>query len=326
MVNAPAGQVVKHKKPKDYRYYSLIIPETISKKIKESGKYKITRNNRPFLKGETTTLDNIKTNYSSEFESISKTAEADFIITGLYQILDENLSVKAYIYDAAKKELLEVTTENRETGIYLKETTDNLSKEIEAKLYTPAPVKTEIVEKDNSEKSPFLPLATPLQYTTLGIDVGYLTPHGKWKDIYNNTIYYSPYLTFDIAEYLEFSLKYDYFQTDNEDMAMTDYYKLRVMGGNASLGARIPIFSNFLICFSAGGGVSRSEIIVNPGDPFVAGLADKKSTDPSVEAEISLKLRLSSIQFKTGALYKRIFFEKESMDYSVFFAGAGIHF
>jgi len=323
-LKTPVQKSEKHKKQQDYRYYSYIIPETISKRIKETQKCSIIRKNKSLFSGKRESLDEITQNYTPIFENDTKTASTDFIISGIYEIFDNTLHVKAYIYDSTTKEIQEISAESRETGIFLKETTDTLAERIDAKLKHP--VKTEIAEKDDSEKSPFLILATPLLYTTFGIDVGYLYPQGKWKDVYNKTIYYAPYLTFDIAKYLELSVKYDYFQTDTEDMETSTYFKARVMGGAASLGLRFPLFSNFLICLSAGVGMSRSEIIVKPDKPFIEELANEKSTDPSAEAGISLKLKLSAIQLKTGALYKRFFLNEEKMDTTVFFGGIGTHF
>ncbi|HOP63561.1 MAG TPA: hypothetical protein PK358_03570 [Spirochaetota bacterium] len=313
----PAGKT----KVKDYSYYSFILPETISKQLQESEKITVTRN-KSELTGAGKDINIInRPEYISILSATARETSSDFIVTGRYEIKEQNLNVKIYIYNAATNELQEATATGEETGLYLRNTTDTLSMDIEDKIKA-------IVVREIEEKVyyPFFYIAKPFTLMSIGLNSGYIWLSGDWKDAYNNAVYYSPYITFDITEFLDITLKVDYFYTDSDGKDVETYSTLSAVGGSALIGLKYQVFRHFGIYFSAGGGMVRSRIDLAPEGPFEATLGKEETNDPAAEAELGFKINLSAFYIKTGALYKRIFYDKEAMNLGIIYGGAGIHF
>lgn len=320
MIKTPDEKITKGQKRKNYGYYSFIIPETTSKKLIESERFIIKRINNEIPGYEVFTKDSFKPDYINELSSIAKDTSSDYIITGEYDINDNILNVRLFIYESATKNLMEGSASGEEAGIYLLDTTDTLSGSIEDNI-------SDIIVEQIEEKikSPFLTIAAPLRYTSFGFDAGYIYFSDIWKDVYKDAVYYSPYIEFDLASFLDLSFKFDYFKTDSKDSDIS-YSTMSVMGGSALLGLNLQFFSNFGIYLSAGGGMVRSEITLNMPKPFSDSPTSEKSTDPAAEIALGFKLNLSSVYIRTGALFKRIYYEDETMDLKVLYGGVGIHF
>lgn len=317
----------KGKKTVEYGYYSIILPETISKKLQESERFIINRGQGHLLGNKADSLDTIRANYTGELSSIAKQTASDYVIAGQYEVKEGILNVRIFIYNARSNELDEANASEAETGLYLKDTIDSLSEDIERKIKDIIVEKEEKVEKKREEKRyPFYILAKPLEYTSIGLDAGYIYMSGKWKDTYNNNEYYSPYIAFDILSFLDITFKFDYFNTNSEHKTVLNYSSMNIMGGSALLGLKYQVFSNIGIYLTAGGGVARSEISINPGGPFEASLSKRKFTDPAAEAGLGIKINISSIYVRSGVTFKRIYFKDDPMDLRMVYGGAGIHF
>lgn len=321
MLKTPEEEGKKVKTQEDYAYYSVILPETVSKKLQESDKFIISRDKKAILGNSPDPVEVIKENYEGELSSEAKNTGSDYLIAGQYEVKDGILYVRILIYNALIKDLQEVSTSGNETGLYLKNTTDTLSESIDEKLKHII-----VAEIEKSGKSPFLPLAKPLQYTSIGFDSGYVYITGKWQDIYNNAVYYSPYISFDITGFLDLTLKFDYFNTDSENKDTATSSALSLTGGSLLLSLKYQALSNLGLYLYGGAGYSHSEITVDPSGPFTASLAEEKSNDPSAEIGFGLKINLYPIFLRTGIEYKKIFFKDEPMNLGIIYAGAGIHF
>ncbi len=321
MVKTAVEEGKNVKKNEDYGYYSIILPETVSKKLQESDKFVLSRNKKALLSNSPDPLEVIKENYISELSSEAKNTGSDYLIAGQYEVKNKILYVRILIYNSLLKELQEVSTSGDETGLYLKDTTDTLSDSIDEKLKYII-----VAEIEKNGKSPFLPLARPLQYTSIGFDSGYVYITGKWKDIYNNAVYYSPYMSFDITSFLDLTLKIDYFNTDTENKDTATSSTMSLTGGSLLLGLKYQAFSNLGLYLYGGAGYAHSEITVNPSGPFTASLAEEKSNDPSTEIGLGLKINLSSVFIRSGIAYKKIYFKDEPMNLGIIYAGAVIHF
>lgn len=320
-------EIKKGKKPGEYEYYSIILPETISKKLQESERFIINRGSGFLLDNKADSIDTIRANYIGELSYVAKETASDYVIAGQFEVKKSILNVRIFIYNARLNDLQEVTASEAETGLYLKDTIDSLSEDIEEKI------KDIIVEQQDKGKKkkeeykyPFYILAKPLEYTSIGLDAGYIYMSGKWQDTYNNSEYYSPYIAFDILSFLDITFKFDYFNTDSDHKTVLNYSSMNVMGGSALLGLKYQIFSNLGIYLTAGGGVARSEISIKPGGPFEASLSKRKFTDPAAEAGLGIKLNISSIYVRSGVTFKRIHFKDDPMDLRIIYGGAGIHF
>lgn len=320
-------QMLKHQpeeikrgvKQKDYSYYSIILPETISKKLHDSDRFLINRGKRYLLNNLADSINTIRENYSDELNAAAKQSSSDYVITGQYEVKNEILYVRIFIYNALLNDLQEVTASEAETGIYLKDTPDSLSEGIEERI------KDIIVEKiDKDSKSPIPALNN---YASIGFDAGYIFLPGNWGDRYDNTQYYSPYISFNIASFLDLVFKFDHFTSNSADSIIaSNDYSLSVLGGSVLLGLKYQIFSNLGIYLTAGGGMSRSELTVDTGEPFTESPSPKINTDPAAEAGLGFKINISSFYVRTGIVYKRIFFDDDPMDLHIVYGGAGIHF
>lgn len=318
MLKPEPEEAERRKKQKDYGYYSIILPETISKKLGESERFLINRGKKYLLNNEPDPIDIIRENYSKELTSAAKPTSSDYVITGQFEVKNDILNVRIFIYNVMLNELQEVTASGKETGIYLKDTPDSLSDDIEERIKD---IIVEQIDKDTKSQLPALS-----HYMSAGFDAGYIYMSGKYKGIFSNTQYYSPYISFNIARYFDLILKFDHFTTDSYDEFIYSDYYLSVMSGSALLGLKYQVFSNMGIYLTAGGGVSRSELTVDTGEPFTVSTSIKKETDPVAEAGFGLKVNISSFYLRTGVLYKRIFTDEDPMDLRIIYGGAGIHF
>ncbi len=318
MLDIPQKKSVSVKKKKTYQYYSFILPETISKKLKESDRFILDRTTKIFSDKEILDSGKAPSDYIAEFSSVAEKTGSDYIVTGQYEVIDKQLHVKVFIFNAAIQKFQEITAQKDETGLYLRETPDLLAEDIEQKI-------TDIIVKQ-SEKKIIPPDTTPLSYVSIGLDSGYLFLSGEWKDVYNNTVYYSPYISFDLTSFLNITLKFDYFTTDSNNMDVITYSSINVMGGSALLGLKYQFSPNFGIYCNAGGGASRTETYFSTEPPFTTKTDEQESTDTSLELGLGIKINFSSIYLRSGILYKRIYLPHEWMDMGIIYGGAGIDF
>lgn len=319
MLKPEPEETARIKKQKDYSFYSIILPDTISKKLGESERFMINRDKKFFLNDKPDAINIIKENYSDELSSAARQSSADYVITGQYEIKENTLNVRIFIYNSLQNDLQEITASEDETGIYLKNTPDSLSEGIEERI------KDIIVDRiDRDSKSPLPALNN---YASIGFDAGYLALSGKWADLYDNTQYYSPYISFNISSFFDLVIKFDHFSADSDNSIYTiNDYSLSVLGGSLLLGLKYQVFNNLGIYLTAGGGATRSESYVDTGPPFTESPSVEKETDLSVEAGFGLKINISSFYIRSGLIYKRIFCDEDPMDLRIVYGGAGIHF
>ncbi len=319
MVKPSLEESEEIKRRKNHSYYSIILPETISKKLQESDRFLINRDKKYLLNNEPDSIDTIRQNYSEELTAAAKQTSSDYVITGQFEVKNNILYVRIFIFNSLLNDLQEVTASEEETGIYLKDTPDSLSEGIEERI------KDIIVEQIDKDKK--TPLPSLSEYASIGFDAGYLFLSGEWADLYDNTQYYSPYISLNITSFLDMVFKFDHFSSNSDDSIISGYdSSLSVLGGSVLLNLKYQIFSNMGIYLNAGGGIARSEISINTGDPFTVSPSIKKDSYPSAEAGLGFKINLSSFYMRAGVSYKRIFFDKDPMDLRIIYGGAGIHF
>jgi hypothetical protein len=187
----------------------------------------------------------------------------------------------------------------------------------------------ENLDKLNFKKvndSPYTTLYKPFSIMTLGVDAGYIYILGKWKPLFNNSTYFSPFMDLDFTENLSLSLKFTSIQSDSDDKDTGSDAILRIMNGTISLNYEFKITDYFGIIFSAGGGLAKTIITAGTTGPFSDPLTEKESYDPSMDLSSCLNLKLSQVTIRGGLLYKRIFYKDEPMNSMIIFMGAGIHF
>jgi len=318
MVKPSMDESKKNKKLKNHSYYSIILPETISKKLQESDRFLINRDKKYLLNNEPDSIDTIRQNYSEELTAAANRTSSDYVITGQFEVKNNILYVRILIFNSLLNELQEATTSEAETGIYLKDTPDALSESIEDRI------KDIIVERIEKDTKPPIPDFT--NFASIGFDAGYLYLSGGWSNLFDNTQYYSPYIAFSAASFLDLILKFDHFTANSKDSLYANDFSISVLGGNALLGLKYQVFSNLGIYLHAGGGMTRIEFSEDIGPPFTKSSTAKKTTDPAAEVGIGIKINISSLYIRSGALFKRVFSEDEKMDLRIIYGGAGIHF
>jgi len=312
---------IKDKK-KNYQFYSIIIPETISKNLDNSGSYEISREKGPFSIGADFKDKEQRIKYLKKLEDLGSQFKSDYILTGTFNVINNRLIIRITIFNVKNKDIETVEDESSELGVQLSETPDQLTQNIIEKINN-----FNII---NREKPAISPLITPpysSDIITIGLDGGYLYFRGSFSDYYNNTPYLAPFIDFNLTDNLSLSLKYTSIQSDSDDKNTTAFLQARILSSSISICYLFSFTDNFGISLSAGGGVSKTTITVNPGkEPFIDSFSEKVSKNPNIDISSYFSYNLSSITCRSGVIYKRIFFQNKPIDAAIIFAGAGLNF
>jgi hypothetical protein len=309
------------KKENNYKYYSLVIPQTISKSLKDSSNYEIVRESGPFSI-ETDIIDKSeKKKYINKLIDLGRQNNSDYIITGNFNVEDKKLTLSLVIFDVRGKQIETVDHVSDELGVKLRTTTDQLSQIISEKI-----ANLDLLFRESEASSRFNPLNTPLSIITLGVDSGYLYILGEWRSLYEDSFYIAPFIDFNITDYLSISLKFTAIESNSKDDEANVRSRLKILSSSLSLSYLYRFNSSFAWGLSAGGGASKTTITIDPASPFEDSLSEEDSYDPNIDISSYFTYDLSSLTFRTGFLYKRIFYKDEPMDNGVIFAGIGIHF
>lgn len=308
-------------KGNNYQYYSIIIPDTISKSLQKSKEYEIIRNNEPFTIETVFPNDTRKRIYVKNLSKTGIKNKIDFIITGKYYVTGGKLKTKIVIFNVQGKDIVTVENESDELGVVLTQLTDLVSSQMSGNIDNLE--KLNIKRADNSLS---LAIYRPFSIMTLGLDAGYFYIFGDWSKVYKNSLFIAPFIDFDLADSYSVSLKFTSIQSDNENKDATSYSQIKILNGTVTFNYLYKISDNYGIVLSGGGGLARTTIIINPEQPFYNALAKKTSYDPTLDLSAYLDYTISPALFRAGLLYKRIFYKDKAMDSATVFAGAGIHF
>ncbi len=311
----------EEEKQKNYQYYSFIIPQTISKNLSLSNNYLVNRKLELLsIKNDFPSSDE-KRKYFRELKKSGTINKADYLITGNCRVYSDRLEIDGTIFNVRGRNVEYFTTKSFELGVLLKETTDIISDEVNKKILDLVAANAE-----RFRPSPFKFLEAPLGIMSIGLDTGYYFILGDWADIYNDALYMSPFLKFDINRYFTLSLSCDYLSTNTDDKDISSYSDLDIKGASMGVSIQFPVTENFIVGLSAEGGLARTTITVETGEPFTDPLAQETSTDPCTQVGLFMKFKYSSFDIDTGVKYKRIFLENKALEMAGIYAGLGIHF
>lgn len=306
---------------KNNQFYSTIIPEAIGKNLQNSGNYTIHRETGPFSIEPDFKDSSEKEKYITKLIVLGSKYNSGYIITGSFTVKNIRISIRVTVFNITSKEIKVIDQESSELGIQFTDTTDTLTQKISEYIKN-------LDEKNKFilKKSPFIALYKPFSIITTGVDGGYIVIYGEWASVYNNTPYLAPFIDFDLTEHFSLSLKYTSIQTDSDDKETSAYSQIQIKSGGLSL-CYTYLFNPYIgFTFSTGGGMTKTVIEINPEQPFVNSLSEKKSTDPNIDISAYIVYNLASLTLKTGILYKRILFKDEPMDIGGCFASAGVNF
>ncbi len=306
---------------KKYRYYSRIIPETISKSLQKYGNYSIKRDAAPPVISDDFGSKSAKKQYIKKIRELDSKYKSDFVVTGKYSISDKALVIVIIVSGMTSEDVKVIEHKSAETGVQLQDTTDTISRQIHDEISA---------FESKKGVSPFIALYRPFSLLSTGIDGGYLFLQGDWKSAYNNKPYISPFINIDVTDNFFLSARLIYLQTDTENKEYLYYSEARLFSISLSLCYRFKLFGGLWIAFSAGGGATATDITVNPptggGGPFDNSFITDERFEFNADASSYFVYDISPVSIRAGVHGKRIFYSEEPMDILAVFGGIGFHF
>jgi len=299
-----------------YKYYSSILPGTLAKSLQQKGLYDIT------IKDE-------KIIVPADIKDIRLKALAlenpgiDFIIAGDFKIENDNPTIQLTIYNVAGEYFITITEENVETKALLKKSTDSLSKKINSSIKG-------LIEKNRKllAPSPFFPLYRALSNTSFGINTGNVFLLGNWGDAYNHTWFVNPFIFISTGILLEGSgiqLNAEYLSTETRDNYLMNNSLMRIWNTTIDLSYSINFARHFGLSMLIGLGPSFTKITYY--DPSAGSGPDRlimginKNTELLIDASLCFNLIFSPVQLEFGSSIKRIFYDKNGINFVTVFAG-----
>ncbi len=316
-----------------YGYYSYIIPDSITTELKKSPQYDVRSMPVAMEYADSSMPEKEYTNYLRLLADRGKEFNADFIVTGSYQIEDRKIVIKTQIYDVNEQEIKDIHESSEELGALLLVIIDQLSEKINSELQKGLEVK-----KAKAAVSPFTPFYNSISGFTFGFTYGTATLYGDWSDVYTEkTDMVTLFLRYGLANFEYFSkspifkditisAEYDYASFNNQEGSsgsQKTYQDIR----DATLNAAYPLLftPRFGLEFQAGGGLAftKIEVIMEAAGGPGEILASEKSMDPIVSVSAAALYLIDHFRFSAGISFKRIFYSDTPMDMSVIFFGAG---
>lgn len=306
---------------KKYQYYSFIIPQTLAKNINNEYSYSAERKFDTLEIISSFGSEEERINHLKELTGHARENSADYLVSGECSISEGLLTVTVTVFNAKGHDIETFQHRSSELGVVFKETTDMIAEETVKNIDIMAEL-----DRERFRPSPFTGFYSLLNGFSAGVDSGYLILHSPWDNFYNDTFFASPYIMYNFTSWFALSASYDYFQTDSEDKNFIDYYQADFQGGFLSAHLKYNFNNIFSIGLSAGGGMMKSEIIMNPADPLMNPGMETTSEDPYMSSSFYLSCRLSAIELKAGIMHKRIFQKDEDIKMSGIYGGAGFIF
>jgi len=306
---------------KKFQYYSFIIPQTLSKNINSEGIYISSRKYDTHKINDTFQDEEERISHIRELVKISADNSADYLVSGDCSIEDGTLIVSVTVFNAKGYDITTFQHRSSELGVLFKDTTDSISHEIINQITAMA-----ALDKKRFRPSPFIPAHNFLKNLSIGVDAGYLFIQKPWSDFYNDAYFATPYIMLNINNWLAFSIKYDYIQSDSEGKNFTERYEADFQGGSINAHLRYNLTEKASFVFSGGGGIMETTIIMDPDAPLMLPGMEMSSKDPYLDTSLYAAYRFSTLEIKAGIIYKRIFSKGEHVEMSGIYAGLGILF
>ena len=240
---------------KNFQFYSIIIPETISKNLEKSGNYEILREKGPFSIGTDFKDKDQNMKYLKKLEGLGSQYKSDYIITGTYNVINNRLLIRITIFNVKGKEIAIVEDESDEPGVQLWETPDQLTQRIIEKINT-----FNTLNSGKTSESSLITNHSPSGMITVGLDGGYLYFRGSFNSLYNNSLYLAPFIDFDLTDNFSLSLKCTSIKSDSDGKSIILYQQIKILSSSISICYFHRIIADFGISVSAGGGFSRTTV------------------------------------------------------------------
>lgn len=311
----------------NYRYYSYIIPDSLSAELKNNIEYEITVLPVTFKYITSQVTDEERANTIAILTSRGKEVSANFSVIGSYKVEKNTIHIKTQICNVATGTIVDAAETNEKIGALIYEIIDKITLKINKELQ-----KTIEEEKEKIALSPYKNFYSSLKDIFLCYSYNFIFLTGDWENLYNDTamskIYvgvpFSKIYTTDNTYINKFYIAptWQLFSTNNHDKEHTyDTYLSVYMGGISII--YIHKLSPLMdIAITIQPGISYSDlyiVLVQEAGPFAPHVR-KNSFDPFLSAEISATFYLYSIGFTGGLNYSRLFYKGNDL------AATGINF
>ncbi len=314
----------------DYDYYSSIIPLTITKSLLTSGKYDIRK-----IDGMLSIERAGSSLFFERMRKIGTEYSAQFIVAGNVTVSGEKLAVELAMINIREGNVSNIYGESQETGAELKQIIDDLSGDIEQKLdlYQKETERVKEAERRAEEKraekkrvevSPFIGAYRALEKLSFGVKAGRFFIKGPFTHRYEDSDYLTPYLAFNITDWLCLSAEADLLKAANGDIFVLKRSSLLFHGLTLNGNFTYWFFTHFGARLSVGAGPSIGRIYLNASDdPFNNLTVKKQSIDPYLNLSASFHIVFKPVELQFGSSYKHAFLKGKDLQLITLFCGIG---
>lgn len=312
----------------NYGYYSYVIPDSISIELRKSPQYGVQSVPVAIEYVDAKAPEDVYKNHIAMLAERGKEFDADFIITGSYDIQQKTIVIKTQIFDVREQRIKDIHETSEELGALLMVIIDQLSAKINHEL-----------QKGLAQKkirvSPFIPVHSALRGISFGFFYGFANTYGDWHTVYKKpgvaTLYLSYCLSnisalsnIMIVRNLGLAGQYDYFGDRYEfrDADQTSCIHVKGYSGNLSFSYNLASFFQVELLVGLGQAFSHVEIIDNRAESPTR-LASRRSADLYLNTMLGANFLLDRLRISGAFAYRRIFFKSTPMDMTVIYFGIG---
>lgn len=300
----------------NYRYYSYIIPDSLSAELKEKVEYEVTVLPVTFKYITSQVTDEEKANTIAILTSRAKEVSANFSVIGSYKVEKNTIYIKTQICNIATGDIVDAAETNEKIGALIYEIIDRITVTINKELQ-----KTIEVEKEKIAISPYKNFYSSLKNISLCYSYNFIFFTGDWEKLYNDTsmskisigVPFSKIFTSNSAfiNKLYFAPTWQLLSTNNRDLEHTYDTYLSIYMGGVSLSYIHTLSPLIDVAIAIQPGIAYSDlyiVLVQEGGPF-APYVKKNSYDPFLSVEINAIFYFYSIGFTGGFNYNRLFYK-----------------
>ncbi len=305
----------------NYRYYSYIIPDSLSVELKNTSGFEVTVLPVTFKYISSQVAGEERANAVAILTSRGKEVSANFSVIGSYKVEKNIIHIRTQICNIASGEIVDADETKEKIGALIYEIIDKITSKINKELQ-----KTIAAEKEKLATSPYNNFYSSFRNIFISYSYNFLFLAGDWENIYNDTKMsticigipfskiYSSNTTFINTLYLAPTWKL--FSTNNHDISHTYDTYLSVYMGGISFVYFYPLSPLIDVSIRIEPGVSYTNLyiaLVEASGPFAPHVT-KSSYDPFISAEINAVLYFYSVGFTGGINYNRVFYEGNDLE------------
>jgi TolB-like protein len=300
----------------NYRYYSYIIPDSLSAELKNKIEYEVTVLPVTFKYITSKITDEEKANTIAILTSRGKEVSANFSVIGSYRVEKNTINIKTQICNVATGDIVDAAETSEKIGALIYEIIDRITVKINKELQ-----ETIEIEKEKIAISPYKNFYSSLQNIFLCYSYNFIFFTGDWENLYNDTSMSKIYIGVPVSKIhksesayinkLYFAPTWQFFSTNNLDLKHTYDTYLSIYMGGISLSYIHSISPLIDVSITIQPGIAYSDlyiVLVQEGGPF-APYVKKNSYDPFLSAEVNAIFYFYSIGFTGGFNYNRLFYK-----------------